>query len=83
MKSWLKENSTRKGEKMTNKELLDKYINKSGLKISFIAEQLGITVQSFGQKRNNLSSFKAAEIYVLCDLLHITDDKDKIFCPKG
>ena len=68
---------------MINKELLDEYINKSGLKINFIAGQLGITVQSFGQKRNNLSSFKAAEIYVLCDLLNITDDKDKIFCPKG
>ena len=68
---------------MTNKELLDDYINKSGLKISFIAKKLGISVQSFGQKRNNISSFKAAEIYVLCDLLDITTDKDKIFCPKG
>ena len=68
---------------MTNKELLDEYIAKSGLKISFIAEKLGITVQSFGQKRNNVSSFKAAEIYVLCDLLNIKEDRDKIFCPKG
>ena len=68
---------------MTNKELLDEYIAKSGLKITFIAEKLGITVQSFGQKRNNVSSFKAAEIYVLCDLLNIKEDRDKIFCPKG
>lgn len=68
---------------MTNKELLDEYIAKSGLKISFIAEKLGITVQSFGQKRNNVSSFKAAEVYVLCDLLNIKEDRDKIFCPKG
>ena len=68
---------------MTNKELLDEYISKSGLKISYIAEKLGITVQSFGNKRKNLSSFKAAEIYVLCDLLNIGDDKDKIFCTKG
>ena len=65
----------------TNKDLLDEYIRKSGLKISFLAEKLGITVQSFGQKRNNMSNFKAAEIYVLCDLLNITDDKDKIFLP--
>ncbi|MBR6509616.1 MAG: toxin-antitoxin system, antitoxin component, Xre family protein [Clostridia bacterium] len=65
----------------TNKSLLDEHISKSGLKITFIAEQLGITVQSFGQKRNNITSFKAAEIYVLCDLLNITDDKDKIFLP--
>lgn len=68
---------------MANKELLDEYIKKSGLKMSFIAEKLGITVQSFGNKRNNLSSFKASEIYLLCDLLNIGDDKDKIFCPKG
>ena len=68
---------------MTNKELLNEYINKSGLKVSFIAKQLGITVQSFCQKRNNISSFKAAEVYVLCDLLNIKEDRDKIFCPKG
>lgn len=68
---------------MTNKELLDEYIEKSGLKLTYIAEKLGITIQSFGQKRNNLSSFKASEVYVLCDLLNITEDKDKIFRPKG
>lgn len=68
---------------MTDKELLDEYIKKSGLKLSYIAEKLGITIQSLNNKRNNLSSFKAAEIYVLCDLLDIREDKDKIFCPKG
>ena len=68
---------------MTNKDLLDEYIKKSGMKFKFIAEKLGITVQSLNQKRNNLSSFTAAEIYVLCDLLNITDDKNKIFCSKG
>lgn len=68
---------------MTNKDLLDEYIKKSGMKFKFIAEKLGITVQSLNQKRNNLSSFTAAEIYVLCDLLNITDDKNKIFCSKS
>ena len=68
---------------MTNKELLDEYIAKSGLKISYIADKLEITVQSFGQKRNNISSFKASEIYVLCDLLNISEEKDNIFCSKG
>jgi len=66
---------------MTNKDLLDEYIAKSGLKMSFIADKLGITIQSLGNKRNNVSSFKASEVYLLCDLLNITDDKDKIFLP--
>lgn len=64
-----------------NKELLDDYIKRSGLKIAFIAETLGISVQAFRSKCVGKISFRASEVYVLCDLLKIADDdKPKIFC---
>lgn len=66
---------------MVNTQLLDEYIEKSGLKICYICERLGITRQAFGRKRRGISPFKAAEVYVLCELCHITDDKEKIFLP--
>lgn len=66
----------------TNKQLLDEYIDRSGYRINHICKQLGITPQSFGQKRRNVTRFKAAEIHTLCDLLHIKEeDKDTIFLP--
>ena len=68
---------------MVNTQLLDEYIAKSGLKIGYICEILGITRQAFGKKRRGIVPFKAAEIYVLCDYLHITDDRDGIFLPKN
>ena len=49
---------------MTNKDLLDEYIKKSGMKFKFIAEKLGITVQSLNQKRNKHDiSDKSKRIY--------------------
>lgn len=61
-------------------KLLDAYIAKSGLRSGFIIEKLGITKQSFNNKRHGRTQFRAAEVYVLCDLLNIPDDdKAKIF----
>lgn len=68
---------------MVNTQLLDEYIDKSGLKIYRICEILGISRQAFRKKRKGLVPFKAAEIYVLCEILHITDDRDAIFIPKN
>lgn len=63
-------------------QMLDEYIQKSGLKISFIIEKLGISRTMFDRKRKGTASFKGSEVYVLCDLLKISDDiKPKIFLP--
>lgn len=60
--------------------LLNQYIENSGLKIGYIVETLGISRQAFDRKRNGTVSFKASEVYVLCDLLRISkDDKLAIF----
>ena len=63
--------------------LLDEYIEKSGLKVSFISEQLGISRQAFDKKRKGAVAFRQSEVYVICDLLRITDadTKAKIFYP--
>ena len=61
--------------------LLQQRIDESGLKIGFICEKLGISYQAFDKKRKGLSSFKAAEVFVLTELLHLSmEDKLKIFC---
>lgn len=62
--------------------LLDEYIEKSGLRIGYIVDTLGISRQAFDKKRKGISSLRGAEVYVLCDLLKIPEDiKPKIFLP--
>lgn len=65
-------------------EMLEDYIEKSGLRIGFICQQLGISRQMFDRKRKGKNSFRQSEVYVLCDLLKISDDatKVKIFYPE-
>ena len=68
---------------MTNTALLEQYIEKSGYKKSFIAEQLGLTEYGFTLKVNNKSEFKASEMTILCNLLKINaKDKEAIFFAK-
>lgn len=63
-------------------ELLDDYIKKSGLRIGFIVEMLGISRQAFDKKRKGEVPFRAPEVYVLCDLLKIPPEiKPNIFLP--
>lgn len=64
--------------------LLDEYFDKSGLRIGFVIDKLGITKSAYYLKKNGKRSFTASEVYVICDLLRIPDeDKDKIFCFEG
>ena len=68
---------------MTNTALLEKYIEKSGYKKSFIAKQLGLTAYGFTLKVNNKSEFKGSEMTILCNLLKINArDKEAIFFAK-
>ena len=63
-----------------NTQLLEQKINESGLKQNYIIDQIGISAQAFGKKKNNLTPFRVAEAYVICDLLHIDkEEKAKIF----
>ena len=63
---------------MVNTQLLDDKILSSGLKIGFIIEKLGISRQAFDRKKKNVYPFRCAEVYVICDLLQITDEQEKM-----
>ncbi len=66
---------------MGDLQLLDSIIKNSGYKIGYIAEILGISRQAFNKKLKGDTPFRGSEVYVLCDLLKISDtDKKKIFC---
>lgn len=66
---------------MTNTALLREYIDKSGLKLQFIADEIGISRASLWQKITNKTEFKASEIRVLCDCLGINSKEklDRVF----
>lgn len=65
---------------MTNTALLKKRIEESGLKHKYIADKIGITVQSLGNKVSGRNEFKVSEMLIICDLLMITGrDRDIIF----
>lgn len=64
-------------------ELLEQAIDRSGLRVSYICEQLGITRQAFDRKRKGKYAFRQSEVYVLCSLLCLSvDEKIKIFFPE-
>lgn len=64
--------------------MLNEYIKKSGYRMDYIVKTLGISRQAFDKKRKGDISFRAPEVYVLCDLLKIPEDeKPKIFCVNG
>jgi DNA-binding phage protein len=56
---------------MTDTALLEKLIAESGLKLSYIAEQLGITRQGLYKKIKGLAQFTGPEIKTLCNLLNL------------
>lgn len=62
---------------MTNIELLREKIERSGLKYSFIALQIGMTKEGFSKKLQLGTEFKPSQINILCDLLHITDLEER------
>lgn len=65
-----------------NTQLLDEKIEESGLKLGFIVDTLGLSRQGFDKKRKGITPFKAPEIYVLCDLLKISNtERESIFLP--
>ena len=69
---------------MTNTALLQKRIDDSGLKLSFIMQEIGIKAYStLRGKVENKYDFTAREIQQICDLLKIApEDRDVIFFAK-
>lgn len=70
---------------MTDTKLLREAISKSGLKLCYIAQAIGITRQQFSKKVNNHVAFNQYEIEALCNVLGIKSlrDKEAIFFAKN
>lgn len=63
-----------------NLKLLEEKIKNSGLKYEFIAEKLSITEAGLRKKRAGVSEFKASEVKILKNLLHLSsEDIEEIF----
>ena len=62
---------------MTNTELLEEKITRSGLKKSYVAKAIGLSSYGLTLKIKNINEFKASEIEKLCILLGITDMEER------
>ena len=58
---------------LTDVEKLKEAIVRSGLKKTFIADQLGITYAGYNKKETGKSEFLASEIVMLKNLLHLSN----------
>lgn len=65
---------------MTDSELLKKKISESGISISHIAKKIGISREGLYKKINNISEFKASEIFAIKEILNLSaEERDDIF----
>lgn len=63
-----------------NSKLLKQEIKKSGIKLKFIAERLGISAYGLQLKIDGKNEFKNSEIIAICDTLNLANHmRDKIF----
>ena len=65
---------------MTDTKLLREAIDKSGMSITFISNEIGISREAFYKKINNITEFKASEITKLSKILSLSNkSRDGIF----
>ncbi len=65
---------------MTDVELLKQKIAESGLKVTFIAKECGLSPQGFYNKRDGKTEFTQSEIMGLKKLLRLTSEEtERIF----
>ena len=62
---------------MTNLELLEDKIKKSGKKKTYLAMKIGLTYAGFRNCCTNKAEFKASQIQTLCEELNITSLKER------
>ncbi len=66
---------------MTNTEEIRKLIKNKGLKLSYIASQIGLSPRAFTLKLENKYSFTVEEVAKLCEVLEIKSlkERDRLF----
>lgn len=70
---------------MTNTELLEKKIEESGYKRSYIAKAIGLSTYGLALKIKNVHEFKTSEVNALCEILDIDslEEKEDVFFAKS
>lgn len=69
--------------RVTDVKALQSKIKDSGLKKTFIAEQLGLSYPGYLNKETGKTEFMASEIVTMSQLLHMSEDETKgIFLSK-
>lgn len=58
---------------MTNRKLLEQQIQNSGIKMSFIADSLGISRAGLNNKISGKSEFKVSELLQMQEILNLDD----------
>lgn len=65
---------------MVDSDLLKEKIKESGMKVQYVAVQIGLTPAGFYKKLNNESEFKVSEIMSITRVLNLSSaDRDAIF----
>lgn len=68
------------GQEMTDTKLLREAIDKSGMSITFISNEIGISREALYKKISNITEFKASEITKLSKILSLSNkSRDGIF----
>ncbi len=62
---------------MVNTELLREKIDSSGVKITFLAKEIGITYMALTNKMNKKVDFKCEEAGTIKKVLRLTDEEVK------
>lgn len=62
---------------MTNTELLENWIEKSGKKKKFLAKKCGLSYVGFRNCVTNKAEFKISHVQILCEELGVTDLEDR------
>ena len=62
---------------MVNTELINEVIERKGLKLKYIANEIGITSSALRKKIDNKSEFKVSEAYKFCEILGVDGIKLK------
>lgn len=70
--------TTTGGGVLTKTNLLIEKIERSGLKINYLANLLGISRTSIRNKINNRTAFKVSEMQQLSQALNLSDDEMKL-----
>lgn len=60
---------------MTDTLLLKKKIKESGFKLGYLAHKMKLSRQSLSKKINNHTKFTTTEMYILSELLSLTNDE--------